>query len=118
MIVVDELVVVSCTMLDVYARMRQGNSALHYAMSNGHFEMVKLLLDTGMCDTTRQNKTGCTVVMLASLVQITTHADRQIIKRLFELGDINQQASLVISKLFHAYTLMTIAQYTKTNLMR
>jgi len=66
-------------------------------MSNGQFEVVKLLLDTGMCDITRQNKTGCTVVMLASLVQINTESDRQIIKRLFQLGDINQQASLVIT---------------------
>ena len=73
----------------------QGNSALHYAMSNSHFDAVKLLLDTGMCDITRQNKTGCTVVMLASLVQISCETDRHVIKRLFQLGDINQQASLV-----------------------
>jgi len=65
-------------------------------MSNGQFDVVKLLLDTGHCDITRQNKTGCTVVMLASLVQINTESDRQTIKRLFQLGDINQQASLVI----------------------
>ena len=64
-------------------------------MSNGQFDVVKLLLDTGMCDTTRQNKTGCTVVMLASLVQINSEADRHVIRRLFQLGDINQQASLV-----------------------
>jgi len=64
-------------------------------MSNGQFDVVKLLLQTGMCDITRQNKTGCTVVMLASLVQINTESDRDVIKRLFQLGDINQQASLV-----------------------
>ena len=73
----------------------QGNSALHYAMSNGQFEMVKLLLDTRKCDISRQNKTGCTVVMLASLVQLQTDSDRDVIRRLFQLGDINQQASLV-----------------------
>jgi len=81
----------------------QGNSALHYAMSNGQFEMVRLLLDTGKCDITRQNKTGCTVVMLASLVQINSESDRHVIKRLFQLGDIDQQASLVRP----LYTLMT-----------
>jgi len=64
-------------------------------MSNGEFEVVKLLLDTGKCDITRQNKTGCTVVMLASLVPINGDSDRVVIKRLFQLGDINQQASLV-----------------------
>ena len=87
---------------------RQGNSALHYAMSNGQFEVVKLLLDTGMCDITRQNRTGCTAVMLASLVQINSESDRQVIRRLFQLGDINQQASLVrirvlLSKLYCVY---------------
>ena len=66
-------------------------------MSNGQFDAVRLLLDTGKCDITRQNKTGCTVVMLASLVQIDSEFDRLVIKRLFELGDINQQASLVIN---------------------
>jgi len=65
-------------------------------MSNGQFDVVRLLLDTGKCDITRQNKTGCTVVMLASLVQISSEFDRLVIKRLFQLGDINQQASLVI----------------------
>ena len=70
-------------------------------MSNGQFDMVKLLLDTGMCDITRQNKTGCTVVMLASLVQINTETDRHIIKRLFQQGDINQQASLVINRMLN-----------------
>jgi len=64
-------------------------------MSNGQFDVVKVLLDTGMCDITRQNKTGCTVVMLASLVQINSDSDRHVIKRLLKLGDINQQASLV-----------------------
>ena len=64
-------------------------------MSNGQFDVVKLLLDTRMCDIARQNKTGCTVVMLASLIQMKTESDRHVIKRLFQLGDINQQASLV-----------------------
>ena len=91
--------------LAVFVLCRQGNSALHYAMSNGQFEVVKLLLDTGMCDITRQNRTGCTAVMLASLVQINSESDRQVIRRLFQLGDINQQASLVrirvlLSKLY------------------
>ena len=73
----------------------QGNSALHYAMSNGQFALVTQLLDTGKCDITRQNKTGCTVVMLASLVALNSDADRDVIRRLLQLGDINQHASLV-----------------------
>jgi hypothetical protein len=71
-----------------------GNSALHYAMSNGQFGVVRLLLDTGVCDVSRQNRTGCTVIMLASLVRVDTDEDRQVIERLLKLGDINQQASL------------------------
>ncbi|CAB1332243.1 unnamed protein product [Coregonus sp. 'balchen'] len=49
-----------------------GNTALHYSVSHSNFPVVKLLLDTGLCEVDIQNKAGYTAVMLASL----TAADR------------------------------------------
>jgi KN motif and ankyrin repeat domain-containing protein len=75
--------------------MLQGNTAIHYAMSNGRFDVVRCLLDSGCCDVGRQNRTGCTAIMLASLVPVSTDDDRQVIERLMTVGDVNQRAALV-----------------------
>jgi len=98
---------------DCLVTVLQGNSALHYAMSGGQFGLVSALLDTGKCDITRQNKTGCTVVMLASLVQLNTEEDRNVVRRLFQLGDINQQASLVRTFTGGLYVLLALISFLK-----
>lgn len=38
----------------------QGNTALHYCVTNGHWHVVNLLLDTRVCDICLQNKSGYT----------------------------------------------------------
>lgn len=34
----------------------QGNTAMHYAVSFGNFDVVSLLLDSKVCDISKQNK--------------------------------------------------------------
>ena len=66
------------------------NTALHYSVSNGNFEIVNLLLDTKVCDVNAQNKAGgYTSIMLAALVPITSEYERMTLKRLFSEGNVN-----------------------------
>jgi ankyrin repeat protein len=79
----------------------QGNTSLHYAMSNGRFDIVRSLLDTEFCDVGRQNRTGCTAIMLASLVPVGSDDDRRTVERLMQIGDVNQRAALVRTACSH-----------------
>ncbi len=38
----------------------QGNTALHYCVTNGHWHVVNMLLDTKVCDICLQNNSGYT----------------------------------------------------------
>ena len=64
-------------------------------MSNGRFDVVRCILETGSCDVGRQNRTGCTAIMLASLVPVGTEDDRLVVEWLMRIGDVNQRAALV-----------------------
>ncbi|XP_073332487.1 uncharacterized protein kank4 [Pagrus major] len=66
-----------------------GNMALHYSVSHSNFPVVKLLLDTGLCETDNVNKAGYTPVMLAALTAAETPDDLEVIQQLLKLGDIN-----------------------------
>ena len=70
----------------------QGNTALHYAVSHCNMEVVSLILDTGVCDIDKQNRAGYTAIMLASLADIQTEQQRDVIHRLFDTGNINIKA--------------------------
>ena len=67
----------------------QFNTALHYSVSTGNFEIVNLLLDTKVCDVNAQNNAGYTSIMLAAVVPIQSDYDRQALKRLFIEGNVN-----------------------------
>ncbi|KAL3994910.1 Ankyrin repeats (3 copies) family protein [Acanthocheilonema viteae] len=68
------------------------NTALHYAISHGNFDVVSVLLDSRVCNLDRANKAGYTAVMLASLCDASDEVEAAIIHRLFQLGDVNAQA--------------------------
>ncbi|EFO19686.2 VAB-19 protein [Loa loa] len=68
------------------------NTALHYAISHGNFDVVSVLLDSRVCNLDRANKAGYTAVMLASLCDATDEVEAAVIHRLFQLGDVNAQA--------------------------
>nr|XP_054764309.1 KN motif and ankyrin repeat domain-containing protein 1-like [Lytechinus pictus] len=70
-----------------------GNTALHYSVSHGNFDIVLLLLDTEVCQTDKPNRAGYTTIMLASLVPIQNEKHANVVSRLFREGDVNQRAS-------------------------
>lgn len=66
-----------------------GNTALHYSVSHCNFSIVKLLLDTGVCEVDLRNKSGYTAIMLASLTTVESPGDMKVVQQLMELGDVN-----------------------------
>ncbi|KAM9357783.1 uncharacterized protein kank4 [Symphorus nematophorus] len=66
-----------------------GNMALHYSVSHSNFPVVKLLLDTGLCETDNVNKAGYTPVMLAALTAAESPDDLEVVQQLLKLGDVN-----------------------------
>ncbi|XP_061837228.1 KN motif and ankyrin repeat domain-containing protein 2 isoform X2 [Nerophis lumbriciformis] len=70
-----------------------GNTALHYTVSHSNFPVVKLLLDTGLCNADRQNKAGYTAIMLTALAAFHSDRDLQTVLQLLRTGDVNAKAS-------------------------
>ncbi|XP_032903049.1 KN motif and ankyrin repeat domain-containing protein 1-like isoform X2 [Amblyraja radiata] len=70
-----------------------GNTALHYCVSHSNFHIVRLLLDTGVCNVDWQNKAGYTAIMLAALAALDTEAQMTIVRQMFSLGNVNAKAS-------------------------
>ncbi|CAB1323914.1 unnamed protein product, partial [Coregonus sp. 'balchen'] len=50
-----------------------GNTALHYSVSHSNFPVVKLLLDTGLCEVDTQNKAGYTAAGQTALMLAVSH---------------------------------------------
>ncbi|XP_017276022.1 KN motif and ankyrin repeat domain-containing protein 4 [Kryptolebias marmoratus] len=69
-----------------------GNMALHYSVSHSNFPVVKLLLDTGLCETDNVNKAGYTPVMLAALTAAESPDDLEVAQQLLRLGDVNARS--------------------------
>ncbi|XP_049601377.1 KN motif and ankyrin repeat domain-containing protein 2 [Syngnathus scovelli] len=70
-----------------------GNTALHYTVSHSNFPVVKLLLDTGLCNADKQNKAGYTAIMLTALAAFHSDSDLQAVLQLLRTGDVNAKAS-------------------------
>ncbi|XP_029441055.1 KN motif and ankyrin repeat domain-containing protein 2 [Rhinatrema bivittatum] len=70
-----------------------GNTALHYAVSQSSFPIVRLLLETGFCDVDRQNKAGYTPIMLTALAALHSEGDMESVLQLLKLGNVNAKAS-------------------------
>ncbi|KAF7656705.1 hypothetical protein LDENG_00037310 [Lucifuga dentata] len=69
-----------------------GNMALHYSVSHSNFAVVKLLLDTGLCETDNVNKAGYTPVMLAALTAAESPEELEVALQLLKLGDVNSRS--------------------------
>lgn len=69
-----------------------GNTAMHYAVSHGNFDVVSILLDSKVCDINKQNKAGYTSVMLVSLAEVRSQTHANVVRRLFSLADVNIRA--------------------------
>ncbi|XP_052777525.1 KN motif and ankyrin repeat domain-containing protein 1-like isoform X4 [Mya arenaria] len=70
-----------------------GNTAIHYAVSNCNFDIVSLLLDTGECDLNKRNKAGYTALIMATLASVQTQRQDEVVQRLFSMGEVNTRAS-------------------------
>ena len=70
-----------------------GNTALHYSVSHGNFDVVSILLDSKVASANILNKAGYTCSMLISLAVIRNETHRAVVKRLFALADVNMRAS-------------------------
>uniref|UniRef100_A0A8D0G8E6 KN motif and ankyrin repeat domains 3 n=1 Tax=Sphenodon punctatus TaxID=8508 RepID=A0A8D0G8E6_SPHPU len=70
-----------------------GNTALHYSVSHSNFFIVRLLLDTEVCNVNHQNKAGYTALMLAALAAVEQEEDMSMVRRLFSMGNVNAKAS-------------------------
>merc|ERR1719334_2144097 len=60
-----------------------GNTALHYSVSHGNFDVVSILLDSKVANANILNKAGYTCSMLISLAVISNDSHRAVVKRLF-----------------------------------
>ncbi|XP_053967563.1 uncharacterized protein LOC128868944 isoform X3 [Anastrepha ludens] len=69
-----------------------GNSAMHYAVSHGNFDVVSILLDSKVCNVNQMNNAGYTCVMLVSLAKLKNAAHRTVVQRLFQMADVNIRA--------------------------
>ncbi|XP_072544512.1 KN motif and ankyrin repeat domain-containing protein 4-like [Salminus brasiliensis] len=78
-----------------------GNTALHYSVSHSNFSIAKLLLDTGVCEVDKRNKTGYTAIMLACLVPVDSPEDMKVVQQLMELSDVNARAGQVGQTALH-----------------
>jgi len=70
-----------------------GNTALHYSVSHGNFDVVSILLDSKVANANILNKAGYTCSMLISLAVIANDSHRAVVKRLFSISDLNLRAS-------------------------
>ncbi|XP_017040624.1 KN motif and ankyrin repeat domain-containing protein 2 isoform X3 [Drosophila ficusphila] len=69
-----------------------GNTAMHYAVSHGNFDVVSILLDSKVCDVNQMNNAGYTSVMLVSLAKLKQPSHRTVVERLFKMADVNIRA--------------------------
>ncbi|XP_075901224.1 uncharacterized protein kank4 isoform X2 [Nelusetta ayraudi] len=69
-----------------------GNMALHYSVSHSNFPVVRLLLDTGLCETDNVNKAGYTPVMLAALTAAESPDELEVAQQLLKKGDVNARS--------------------------
>uniref|UniRef100_A0A0N4UUA5 ANK_REP_REGION domain-containing protein n=1 Tax=Enterobius vermicularis TaxID=51028 RepID=A0A0N4UUA5_ENTVE len=69
------------------------NTALHYSVSHGNFDVVSVILDSRVCNLDKANKAGYTAVMLAALCDIKDEIESAVIRRLFQMGNVNAKAT-------------------------
>lgn len=85
---------ISSTLLEYIVNMTDvtGNTAMHYAVSNGNFDVVSILLDSKVCNINKMNSAGYTCIMLVALTKVKSETHRQVVRRLFHMADVNIRA--------------------------
>ncbi len=70
-----------------------GNTALHYSVSHGNFDVTSILLDSKVANPNVLNKAGYTCIMLVSLAKLASETHKSVVGRLFSMGDVNSRAT-------------------------
>ncbi len=68
-----------------------GNTALHYSVWHGNFDLVSVLLDSKVADPDVRNKAGYTCVMLVGVAELASESHRSVTARLCRLGDVESR---------------------------
>nr|XP_020507792.2 KN motif and ankyrin repeat domain-containing protein 4-like [Labrus bergylta] len=69
------------------------NTVLHYSVSHCNYNIVSMLLDTGVSDLNLQNNAGYTPVMLAALTAPDGPGGMEVVRKLMEQGNIHTRSS-------------------------
>lgn len=102
---IDALESYSVQLMDTVLNMTDpnGNTALHYAVSNENFDVVSVLLDSKVCRVDRMNKAGYSALMLGALCELRNETECAIMQRLYQMGNVNAKA------VKHAQTALMLA---------
>lgn len=68
---------------------------MHYSVSNCNFEVMKVILKTGLADADIRNKVGYTPTMLAALCDAPSAEDKKVLRLLLFHADVNVTATQV-----------------------
>ncbi|XP_043475967.1 uncharacterized protein LOC122507370 isoform X1 [Leptopilina heterotoma] len=71
-----------------------GNTAMHYAVSFGNFDVASALLDSQVCDLNKPNTAGYTAVMLAALADVRNFMHTSVAERIFQNSNVNIQSKM------------------------
>ncbi|CAK5014072.1 unnamed protein product [Meloidogyne enterolobii] len=82
---------------------QNGNTALHYAVSNENFDVISVLLDSKVCRIDQMNTAGYSTLMLGALCELRNETESAIMQRLFHMGNVNAKA------VKHAQTALMLA---------
>jgi len=87
----DAVEEMSKTLLDRVVNLTDvnGNTALHYSVSHGNFDVISILLDSKVANTNILNKAGYTCIMLISLAAVLDETHKAVVSRLFSMGNVN-----------------------------
>ncbi|KAF7636961.1 hypothetical protein Mgra_00003542 [Meloidogyne graminicola] len=102
---IDALESYSTQLMDTVINMtdQNGNTALHYAVSNENFDVISVLLDSKVCLIDKMNTAGYSTLMLGALCELHNETESAIMQRLFHMGNVNAKA------VKHAQTALMLA---------
>uniref|UniRef100_A0A915NFR4 ANK_REP_REGION domain-containing protein n=1 Tax=Meloidogyne floridensis TaxID=298350 RepID=A0A915NFR4_9BILA len=102
---IDALESYSTQLMDTVINMtdQNGNTALHYAVSNENFDVISVLLDSKVCRIDQMNTAGYSTLMLGALCELRNETESAIMQRLFHMGNVNAKA------VKHAQTALMLA---------
>ncbi|ESO01911.1 hypothetical protein HELRODRAFT_66334, partial [Helobdella robusta] len=69
------------------------NTVLHYAISYNNMDVANAILNTNVSNVDQSNAAGYSPLMLAALTVVPTDSNRDLLKKLFTLGNVNAKST-------------------------